>query len=92
MNRYSFNCYIDYEVCDIRYEDVFVWRVNFELMILENLKYRVKVDNIGVIVIFRGDFQFDEVDDFFKFLILVGIFKWFKVVERDNVSVGFRGD
>lgn len=91
-NRYSFNCYIDYKVCDIRYEDALVWRANFESMISENLKYRVKADTIGVTVISRGDLQVDEADDPSQFPTPAGTFKRFKVAERDNASAGLRGE
>lgn len=91
-NRFSLNCYIDYEVCDIKYEDALVWRADFEQMISEQLKYRIQADEDGVILISRGALQHNTADDPSKFLVPVGTFKRFKIAERDLAGAALRGN
>lgn len=91
QNRYSFNCYIDYEVCEMKYEDALVWKADFEAMISEKLKYRIKSNDLGVTIISRGDLQLDEATDPSKFPTPAGTFKRFRVPDRDLASAGLRG-
>lgn len=89
---YSFNCYIDYEVCDIRYEDAVVWKADFERMISAQLKYRINADGNGVSIISRGELEKEVSTDPTKFKPIVNSSKTFKVTERSLTAAGLRGD
>lgn len=90
--QFSFNCYIDYEVCEMRYEDALVWKANFESMISEKLKYRVDATDMGVTLISRGELQLDKAEDPSKFPTPAGTFKRFRVADRDLASAGLKGE
>lgn len=89
---YSFNCYIDYEVCDIRYQDAIVWKADFESMISRDLKYRINADSSGVSIISRGQMEKEVTTDPTKFKPILNSSKTFKVAERDLTAAGLRGD
>lgn len=89
---YSFNCYVDYEVCDMRYQDAIVWKADFERMISKDLKYRVNADKDGACVISRGELQKDVSADPSKFPTFKNNSKLFKVTERKLTAAGLRGD
>lgn len=84
-----FYVYVDYELCIMKYKDVFVWKVDFEKFISFNFKYRVFNDVLFIIVILRGDCEYWGVGDFVGFFDLVNFFLLYRVVIRDVEKVGF---
>lgn len=89
---YSFNCYIDYTVCDMKYQDAIVWKADFERLISKQLRYRVAADNNGVSIISRGEMQKDVNTDPTNFQPFENNSKLFKVAERKLTAAGLRGD
>lgn len=54
----SFNCYIDYEVCETTYQEALIWKADFEKFIDHKLKYRVHFDaDKNITILSRGELQ-----------------------------------
>lgn len=83
-NPHSFNAYIDYNICKMKYKDALVWKADFEKMISPDLKYRVSTSKDETYIISRGGLQFDENADPSKFKPVVNDSKLYKVSERDT--------
>lgn len=81
-NDISFNCYIDYEICKMKYKDAIAWRADFEKLINPNLRYRAGRHNGSVVMFSRGDLNAESVDDPTTFDPIVNNSKVYKVSER----------
>lgn len=86
-NFFSFNVYIDYEVCHTTYKEALIWRADFEKYITGSLKYRVTIspNQNNVLVVSRGTVDGKEgqdPSDKSTFPSVVNSSKVFKVPER----------
>lgn len=82
----SFNLYVDYQICKMKYRDALAWRADFEKLVNPLLRYRVgELDN-KIIICSRGEFEGESVDDPSTFNPIVKSSKCFKVAERQPVN------
>lgn len=82
----SFNVYVDYTICRMKYKDAIAWRADFENLINPYLKYRVGEHDKAIAVHSRGDLEVESADDPSTFDDIVKSSKVFKVTERKPVE------
>lgn len=81
---FSFNCYIDYKICDTTYREALIWKSDFESLIQNRLKYRAQVspDRRTVVLCSRGLTYANNNNDPSQFPVLTNNEQIFKVPER----------
>lgn len=84
----SFNAYIDYELCTMKYKDALVWKADFEKFISSNLKYRVFNDASSTTAISRGECEYRGMGDPAGFPDPVTSSTLYRVAVRDVEKAG----
>lgn len=82
-NKYvSFNAYIDYTWCKMKYRDALIWKADFERNVPYQMKYRLYHQEPETLIQSRGELTFGESNDPSKFPPFVNNQKHFKIPER----------
>lgn len=78
----SFNAYVDYDWCKMKYKDALIWRADFEKNLNYNLKYRLYHSGDQTLILSRGDVAIHESNDPSKFPPFVNNKQVYKIPER----------
>ena len=78
----SFNAYIDYTWCKMKFKDALIWKADFERNVPYQLKYRLVHQEPETLIQSRGELTYSESQDPSKFPPVVNDQKHYKIPER----------